>query len=189
MIPFKRGHNPLSSTEEITLGEWWKAKYNERKRSSDWSWKGKYDVLKDALLNCNNDHCAYCDCHPLKDDRGFEIDHFKPKTLFPLEAFTYANLFPSCKECNKKINRHNILLLVKPDEFDYEFEDYFRYDSFTGEIKVNTSKSEENQKRAFETIKVFKLNIGNKPINRINAIRKEIKSDTLLDERPYRYGY
>ena len=79
--------------------------------------------------------------------------------------------------------------MVKPDEVGYKFEDFFRYNSFTGEINVNTSKPEENQKKAFETIKIFKLNIGNKPINRINAIRKEIKSDTPLHERPYRYGY
>ena len=32
MIPFKRGENPLSSEEEITLGESWEAKYNEKKK-------------------------------------------------------------------------------------------------------------------------------------------------------------
>ena len=191
MIPFKRGINPLSLEEEITLGEWWSDEYLTKKASKlkpIWSWNGKYDLLKDALFLSNNDHCAYCDCHPLKDDRGFEIDHFKPKTKFPLEAFTYLNLFPCCNECNKKGNRYDILLL-KPDEIDYKFENYFRYDSFTGEILVNTSKSEENQKRAFETIEIFRLNIGNKPRNRITAIRKEIKHDTPFDERPYRYGY
>ena len=191
MILFKRGVNPLSSEEEITLGEWWSNEYLTKKASKlkpNWSWKEKYDVLKDALLICNNDHCAYCDCHPLKDDRGFEIDHFKPKAWFPLESFTYTNLFPSCKECNKKLSKYDILL-VKPDEVGYKFEDFFRYESFAGKIIANTSKSKENQDRANITIEIFKLNIGNKSINRINAIRKEIKSDTPLHERPYRYGY
>jgi uncharacterized protein (TIGR02646 family) len=137
---------------------------------------------------CNNDHCAYCDCHPLKDDRGFEIDHFKPKIPFFLEAFTYTNLFPCCRECNKKGNKYNVLL-VKPDEIGYQFEDFFRYDSFTGEILPNPLKSEENQNRALKTIELFRLNIGAKPGNRMKAIRKEIKSDTPFDERPYRYGY
>lgn len=191
MIAFNRGNNPLSLEEEITLGEWWNNEYLTKKASklkANWSWNGKYDVLKNALFLCNNDHCAYCDCHPLKDDRGFEIDHFKPKSKFPLEAFTYFNLFPCCNECNKKRNRYNILLL-KPDEIDYKFEDYFRYDSFTGEILPNLSKSEENQKRAEITIEMFKLNIGSKPRNRITAIKKEMKCDTPSDERPYRYGY
>jgi uncharacterized protein (TIGR02646 family) len=188
MIPFKRGENPLSSEEEITLGKWWEAKYNQRKKSSDWSWNGKYDLLKDALLLCNDDHCAYCDCHPLKDDRGFEIDHFKPKAKFPLEAFTYSNLFPCCNECNKRGTAYNELLL-KPDEIGYKFEDFFRYESFTGKIIPNTSKPTENQKRASKTIEIFKLNVGNKPLNRMKAIRKEINSDTPFDERPYRYGY
>jgi predicted Ser/Thr protein kinase len=80
-------------------------------------------------------------------------------------------------------------LLVKPDEKDYKFENFFRYDSFTGEILVNTSKSEENQKRASKTIEIFRLNIGNKPRNRITAIKKEIECNTPFDERPYRYGY
>jgi hypothetical protein len=170
MIPFKRGENPLSSEEEKMLGEWWRNEFLTKKASKlkpVWSWNGKYDLLKDALFLCNNDHCAYCDCHPLKDDRGFEIDHFKPKTKFPLEAFTYFNLFPCCNECNKKGIGYHILLV----------------------ILVNTSKSEENQKRAFKTIEIFRLNIGNKPRNRITAIKKEIECNTPFDERPYRYGY
>jgi uncharacterized protein (TIGR02646 family) len=188
MIPFKRGENPLNSEEEITLGKWWEAKYNERKKSKDWSWNGKYDLIKDALFLCNDDHCAYCDCHPLKDDRGFEIDHFKPKTKFLSEAFTYSNLFPCCNECNKRGTAYNDLLL-KPDEIGYKFEDFFRYESFTGKIIPNTSKSVENQERASKTIEMFKLNIGNKPLNRMKAIKKEIASNTSLNERPYRYGY
>jgi uncharacterized protein (TIGR02646 family) len=105
MRPFKRSNNPLSSIEEITLGQWWSNEYLTKKASklkATWSWKGKYDVLKDALLLCHNDHCAYCDCHPLKDDRGFEIDHFKPKTLFRLEAFTYTNLFHLVRSAIRK---------------------------------------------------------------------------------------
>jgi uncharacterized protein (TIGR02646 family) len=191
MIPFKRGDNPLSSEEEKTLGEWWRNEYLTKKASKlkpIWSWNRKYNLLKDALFLCNNDHCAYCDCHPLKDDRGFEIDHFKPKSKYRLEAFTYINLFPCCNECNKKGNSYHISLL-KPDEIDYQFEDFFRYDSFTGEILPNLSKSDENQKRASKTIEIFRLNIGNKPRNRITAIKKEIKYNTPFDERPYRYGY
>jgi hypothetical protein len=53
----------------------------------------------------------------------------------------------------------------------------------------NPLKSEENQNRALKTIELFRLNIGAKPGNRMKAIRKEIKSDTPFDERPYRYGY
>jgi uncharacterized protein (TIGR02646 family) len=191
MIPFKRGVNPLSVEEETTLGMWW---YDERitkkslKKKPNWQWKGKYEILQAALLACNDDHCAYCDGHPLKDDRGFEIDHFIPKTVEPLKAFTYSNLFPSCNECNKKGNRYDPKFL-KPDEEGYEFEQYFRYDSFTGEILPNESKPLENQKRAKVTLEQFKLNLGNKSLNRRKAIEKEIRLDTPINERPYRYGY
>jgi uncharacterized protein (TIGR02646 family) len=188
MIPFKRGENPLSTEEERTLGEWWNNEYLTKKSKAVWSWKGKGKIIGKALFDCHKDHCAYCDCHPLKDDKGFEIDHFKPKKKFPLEAFTYLNLFPCCNECNKKMSGYSVLF-VKPDEIGYKFEEFFRYDSFTGAILPNPSKSVENQKRAFETIKTFKLNLGAKPGNRMKAIRKEIKSDTPFDERPYRYGY
>lgn len=191
MIPFIRIANPLTKQEEIDLGQEWEQEYNTKKKlklKSSWTWKGKYQILQQALLDSNDDHCAYCDCHPLKDDRGFEIDHFKPKTKFPLLAFTYSNLFPSCNECNKKNSKfHN--LLIKPDEENYRFEDFFRFDSFTGEICINESKSIENQKRAKITIDIFRLNIGNKPKNRLKAIKKEIKAKTPLNERPYRYGY
>jgi len=192
MIPFKRGDNPLSSEEEITLGEWWNNKCLINKSKAKWLWKGKDKIIGKALFDCNNDHCAYCDCHPLKDNSGFEIDHFKPKKKFPLDAFTYSNLFPCCNECNKKRDEYDVLL-VKPDEINYKFEDYFRYDSFTGEILPNPSKSEENQKRAIKTIEIFRLNIGNKPRIRFNAIKmfSNNKKDIIIpfDERPYRYGY
>ena len=56
MIPFKRGDNPLSSKEEKTLGEWWNNEYLTKKSKAVWSWKGKYDLLKDALFLCTNDH-------------------------------------------------------------------------------------------------------------------------------------
>lgn len=188
MIPFQRNNNPLTAKKEKSLGEWWLKKYTNTQKSSSWSWKGNYDLFQMALLSENNDHCAYCDCHPLKDDRGFEIDHFIPKTIEPLLAFTYSNLFPSCKECNKKLDKYDPKL-IKPDEKGYKFEDFFRYDSFSGEIVPNESKSEENQERAKLTLEVFRLNIGNKPINRMKAIKKEFKADTPINERPYRYGY
>ncbi|RYU96549.1 retron system putative HNH endonuclease [Emticicia agri] len=188
MINFKRGLNPLTPEEEKKLGEWWEEKYSKSKKSSDWSWKGKGKIIQSALLKCNNDHCAYCDCHLLKDDRGFEIDHFKPKTTFLLDAFTYSNLFPCCRECNKRGNKYDTLLL-KPDETNFQFEEYFRYDSRTGKILPNELKSVENQKRAEITIKIFNLNSGSKPLNRFNAIKKEVAYNTPFDERPYRYGY
>jgi uncharacterized protein (TIGR02646 family) len=191
MIPFVRQSNPLTLQEELTLSKRWHDELISKKASkqkANWSWHKKYDLLTNALLGCNNDHCAYCDCHPLKDDKGFEIDHFKPKTKFPLESFFYYNLFPSCRECNKKNNNFDDLML-KPDEENYKFEDYFRYDSFTGEIIPNESKPIENQERAKITKDILRLNIGNKPMNRLKAIKKEIKLNTPLDERPYRYGY
>jgi uncharacterized protein (TIGR02646 family) len=188
MILFKRGANPLTTDEETELGQWWSEEYIKTKSTKNWTWKGKEKIIKEALLLCNNDHCTYCDCHPLLDDRGFEIDHFKPKTKFPLEAFTYFNLFPSCRECNKRMNKYHPLLL-KPDEVNYQFKEYFRFDIFTGKILINESKSIENQERARITLDFFRLNIGNKPINRKKAIQKEIKVNSPINERPYRYGY
>ena len=52
--------------------------------------------------------CSYCLLPEIKaaGEENFEIDHRKPKSLFPLEASTYTNLYYACHPCNHTKSNH-----------------------------------------------------------------------------------
>ena len=45
--------------------------------------------------------CGYCESYISNVDYG-DIEHFKPKSKFPLESVKWDNLLLSCKKCNDK---------------------------------------------------------------------------------------
>jgi hypothetical protein len=91
----------------------------------------KFKFVKDLKLET----CPYCNRNyilVIKKNREVknEIDHFYPKTLYPLLAVSFYNLIPSCEPCNgfsakgqldsyalKLINPY----LLKSDDFKFGF--------------------------------------------------------------------
>lgn len=69
-----------------------------------------YDLVSDALgkdlvENLNIKTCPYCNRQFLYTFKGRaperpELDHFFPKSLFPLFCLSFYNLIPSCHSCN-----------------------------------------------------------------------------------------
>ena len=51
--------------------------------------------------------CCYCGTHEdeLLMEHAFEIDHFRPKAVFPDQTNDYSNLYFACRECNLR-KRH-----------------------------------------------------------------------------------
>lgn len=62
-----------------------------------------YGKYKPFLRDNFNKRCGYCDGLDIYSggSRGFQIDHFKPKKLFPLLETVYDNLVYSCAYCNR----------------------------------------------------------------------------------------
>ncbi|MFW0180082.1 HNH endonuclease, partial [Rothia sp. P5766] len=66
-----------------------------------------YDKYKSNLLRrlefiSKNSRCSYCQV-----SRPNTLDHFLPKSHFPLLAISPLNLIPSCSECNSSISTKN----------------------------------------------------------------------------------
>lgn len=63
----------------------------------------RYREYKIFLRDDFNKRCGYCDGLDLYagGKRGFQIDHFKPKKLFPDLETKYENLVYSCSFCNR----------------------------------------------------------------------------------------
>lgn len=55
--------------------------------------------VKEAIGEMSAEHCAYCQS-PSGADQFGQVEHFKPKSLFPSLAYDWDNYFYSCELCN-----------------------------------------------------------------------------------------
>ncbi len=172
-------------------GREWKQLYDTQKNSSRFRWrssngKGKNE-LTDALNQLTKRHCSFCDAYPMGSRIQNTIEHFRPKTKFPLLAFHWENLFICCQRCQEKGDAFTDLLL-KPDEETYNFDAYFEIDWSTGEIKPNGLSSAEMQQRAITTIELYKFNKHGKPEDRLEELAKYLDSrNPDINKFPYRF--
>jgi uncharacterized protein (TIGR02646 family) len=138
-----------------------------------------------------NAHCSFCDGFPIQPVSANSIEHFRPKSLFPLLAYAWENLFYCCSKCQESKLEDFDERLLKPDVLDYSFEYYFQYDSKTGKIVSNPDRLESNFQdfqRAEKTIELYGLNEHGRPMARKRTIRQyEDSNNPILDEFPYRY--
>lgn len=103
-------------------------------------------------------HCSYCDQFPISPPGTETIDHFKPKSRFPGEAFSWENLYFACNHCQVRGEEWDEKLL-RPDAAEFEFSRYFIWDYTNGELLPNPSATAGDQARAAYTIECFRLNI------------------------------
>ena len=169
----------------------WEAKLDNPNKSNDWSWyEHEGEKINKRLLqplrDMTADHCAFCDGFPMKRI-GKTVEHFKPKSTYPLEAYKWENLFLCCRNCQEKNDEFDEQLL-KPDEFDYEFNRFFDYDFNTGFLNPNKWSSAADQQRAEITIRIYRLNEFEHPEDRLMTFRQYYDSNNpVIDEFSYRF--
>jgi 5-methylcytosine-specific restriction endonuclease McrA len=87
-------------------GEKWQSKYESTQKSNDFRWyrhkNQGYDELVKELSKMTQHHCSFCDAYHKVKRIPHTIEHFKPKTKFPLLAYQWENLFLCCGICQKK---------------------------------------------------------------------------------------
>lgn len=171
-------------------GKRWEKKYALNQNSAEFRWyqnkrQGYDDLLRD-LSTMTQKHCAFCDAYPLGARLKSTVEHFKPKTQFPLLAYHWENLFLSCYHCQLAKGEKYDNLLLKPDALDYDFDEYFDINFETGELTPNTQKSYHNQERAKITIQIYKLNSNGKPEDRLEELESYEKTNQpILDKFSY----
>ncbi len=73
-------------------------------------------AVREALLLCQEGHCAYCERRI--NDQECHIDHVRPKASFPEATFDFANMVVSCNRphhCGHKKHSQTIPLVPGPD--------------------------------------------------------------------------
>ncbi len=111
----------------------------------------KWGQAKDALAEMSHGKCAYCEA-PINARRSGQVEHFRPKSLFPTLAYDWNNYFLGCAGCNgaksDKWPRRGGYL--RPDEGDPP-----RHLEFTADGKVSANRQ---RSAAARTVEDFKLN-------------------------------
>jgi uncharacterized protein (TIGR02646 family) len=141
--------------------------------------------LLPLLIPQTQNHCSFCDCFPIDPPSIPTIEHFRPKAMFPLDAFRWSNLFLCCTHCQQSEGVFTEAILA-PDATEYEFDRYFRWDHTQGTLEVNEKAIPENRTRAAATIAYFRLNVGHPTHRKIQLIRRSTSQNDPLDTWPYR---
>ncbi len=176
--------------------KWTKDLIEKRKTKPDyWYWqiykKEKVEHLLTPILSeMTNNHCSYCGLFSLeKNVGGGSIDHFKPKSTFPELAFEWTNLFIACPECQKlKGSDFPKRNLIKFDDIEYDFENWFDIEWKTGKIIANPDKTEKEQSIAQTTIDWLGINKGSRPKARNDELEK-YNGNSITDIWRWSYPY
>jgi len=174
-------------------GKEWKAIFKDPTRRNVFNWQGKRDNLILKYLGLSTQfHCSFCDIDNVTVGAAATIEHFKPKHKYFRFSYQYSNLYNCCGECQKKGKLYDPILL-KPDVQNFSFQEYFEIDILTGEINPNSAKPLANQQRADKTIELYKLNNGDKPRLRLNALNLYLQHNgtvfkaTEIDKYSFRF--
>lgn len=118
-------------------------------------------IVWESLFEMQGEKCAYCEnsIDPNKDGDK-HIEHFLRKGLHKELTFNWDNLFGSCcigECCGKYKDKQKY---SEDDLIKMDIEDPEKYFIFTssGSIIVRDNLSENDKKRASETLRVFHLN-------------------------------
>lgn len=110
------------------------------------------DFVRNALIKSSFGKCAFCECIP-SEGGNVEIEHFKPKSIYPDLTFEWINFLPSCRKCNSSKDSHDTGVEPIINPYDTDPKDIFYFEDI--EIKsVNSSLKESADK----TIEVCGLN-------------------------------
>ena len=190
MRKFTRLEEPefLAANWENWGREWERRRLENSKATFHWHKVDQEPVnqkLMPLLKAQTQDHCSFCDNFPVSLPSIDTIEHFRPKSRFPLDAYRWTNLYFCCVYCQQKSDDFDEAAL-QPDAADYEFDRYFRWDYTRGTIEVNEQASAEDQRRAAATIKLYELNEGHPSLRRRELRKREQGPQDLLDDFAYR---
>jgi uncharacterized protein (TIGR02646 family) len=196
MYPFTRQPAPsiLQERADFWNAQW--AALKSRNPGASFIWYQHDGVpvnqkLGPILSAQTQEHCSYCDAYPQRsaDDT---IDHFKPKSIeaFYHLAFDWHNLYIACADCQKNKGAQYSDLLLRPDDREYTFEQYFIYNYNNHLIEPNPRASEADQEKARTTIQILNLNqLGLVTTRRHSAERwyNATAEGRMLDDFPFRF--
>lgn len=122
-----------------------------------WFWKGK-DHWRDALDELHSSYdgvCAFSSTYIERVTGSPSIEHFRPKSKYPREAYQWSNFRLICARMNSRKREHEDVL----DPFTIP-DNTFDLNPLTGEVLVHAACPKSLKRRAETTISRLKLSDG-----------------------------
>lgn len=159
----------------------WVDHYLEKigEKPSDARWRDFHGDLRRAFAGL----CAYCE----ERDKGV-VDHFRPKSKFPALVYAWSNWLFACHNCNQaKGKRWPLSEYVDPcsDSPPERPENFFRFDTATGEILPAIGLSYDREDKAQKMIDDLSLNAGHHLTERLERLM--LVSAAISDD-PHQQG-
>jgi uncharacterized protein (TIGR02646 family) len=109
--------------------------------------------IKEPLFESSHQKCAYCERNATEGGGYMEVEHYKPKSLYPEYIFEWVNLLPACRQCNGIKGTHDTGAEPIINPYDTDPEEAFIYKRI--QIKA---KDGDYFEMAARTIEVCRLN-------------------------------
>lgn len=124
--------------------------------------------IKSPLVASSHEKCAFCESLP--GETGYpEIDHFKPKALYPLNVFDWDNLLPVCKKCNIQKGTHDTVKEPVIDPYKDDPELAFEYECL--QIKARTGAMAAVAQRTIDLCGLNGLRLVTQRAEILNALQ------------------
>ena len=127
-------------------------------------------------------NCGYCEEYAGPG----RVDHFRPKSRFPELVYAWSNWVYACNKCNvvKKKDKWPSSGYVNPCACSFEDrpENFFDFDLHTGDIVARLGLTEEQHRKAWQTIDDLGLNDKGHKDNRRARIKEVRMLLAFLDE-------
>ncbi|WP_334597259.1 retron system putative HNH endonuclease [Pseudomonas alvandae] len=177
--------------------------------------KYRHKDVKDALIKSTEGKCAFCECIP-SEGGNIEVEHFRPKSLYPSETFEWENLLPACRRCNSAKDDHDTGLNPIVNPYNEDPSDFFYYEGLNlkgrqgplndvAELTIqvcglNTLRLWEPRSKIFISLHDFEASLktslenyeeAKTPIkkrNRLMSIREAIDRIEMLARRSEKYS-
>ena len=147
-----RGSEPagLAAVRECYTPRWIDYSQGKGSKPGDSRWRD----FRGDLCKAFSGLCAYCE----EEARG-EVDHFRPKSKFPKRVYEWSNWVFACHDCNwSKGDKWPRNGYADPCSGQERPENFFRFDTTTGEILPKPELGPDLRDKAQQTIDDLSLN-------------------------------
>lgn len=149
MRKIKLAPKPVELTEAVE-----KALVKEYSTSKKSVWRKQYII--DALLSMTYSKCIYSEAKLMEGGSYMEVDHFKPKEIYPTEVVHWGNLLPSSKTSNVSKGKTDpcVTPIINPLYDDPN--DYLRFVGAVSQVAPHIASA--NVTKARNSIRIYALN-------------------------------
>ena len=141
------------------------------------NFRDRFRVILWRLYGC--EVCPYCNLIPITNHKDFstaDIEHFYPKSIFPLFCVSKFNLVPSCKDCNRQFKGSKYF------HYNPRYEGLDEYFKFNFSVNASFEQMIDNYLSHSSEIKENDINLAIKLCNEDKYVKERL-SELEIDIR------